>query len=152
MTAVDIDPNSTLVHTARAAMECEAAAIHCAAGRLHGSFQRALKIILDQPGKVVVSGLGKSGLIGQKIAATLCSTGTSAVFLHPSDAIHGDLGVYSPGDVTLLISKSGATSELVGLVPILREFNSPLIGILGPTVASGQPCGCGTGRLSGQGS
>ena len=99
--------------------------------RLDGSLERALDVILARPGKVVVSGLGKSGLIGQKIAATLCSTGTSAVFLHPSDALHGDLGVYSPGDVTILISKSGATAELVRLVPILREFRSPLIGILG---------------------
>lgn len=91
----------------------------------------ASKIILEHDGKVVVSGVGKSGVIAQKIVATLCSTGTQAVFLHASDALHGDLGVYRPGDPTILISKSGATDELVRLIPLLREFNSPLIGIIG---------------------
>ena len=126
-----MDTKAAWLSSARAAMACQAEAIQCAAARLDGSLLRALEIIVARPGKVVVSGLGKSGLIGQKIAATLCSTGTSAVFLHPSDAVHGDLGVYSPGDVTILISKSGATAELVRLVPVLREFRSSLIGILG---------------------
>ncbi len=108
-------------------MEC----LQIAAGRLDDSLVRAVEIILANPGKVVVSGLGKSGLVGQKIAATLCSTGTPAVFLHPADALHGDLGVYAPGDATLLISNSGATAELMRLVPLLRQFRSPLIGILG---------------------
>jgi arabinose-5-phosphate isomerase len=112
-------------------MECESSAILNAARRLDGSLSRAVKLILDRPGKLIVTGMGKSGLIGQKIAATLCSTGTSAVFLHPSEAVHGDLGLYAPGDVSILISNSGATAELVRLVPILRQLNSPLIGILG---------------------
>ena len=75
--------------------------------------------------------MGKSGLIAQKIAATLCSIGNKAVFLHAAEAAHGDLGIYAPGDPTILISKSGSTDELVKLIPILKEFNSPLIGILG---------------------
>jgi len=75
--------------------------------------------------------MGKSGLIAQKIAATLCSIGNKAVFLHAAEAVHGDLGVYAPGDPTILISKSGATAEMIRLIPILKEFNSPLIGILG---------------------
>jgi arabinose-5-phosphate isomerase len=79
----------------------------------------------------VVSGMGKSGHIGQKIAATLSSTGSPAVFLHPAEAVHGDLGIYSPGDPTIFISKSGSTLELLRLLPILREFRSPIIGILG---------------------
>jgi len=79
----------------------------------------------------VVTGIGKSGHVARKIAATLCSTGAPSVFLHPAEAVHGDLGVYSPGDPTVLISKSGATDELVRLVPTLREFRSPIIGILG---------------------
>jgi arabinose-5-phosphate isomerase len=79
----------------------------------------------------MVSGVGKSGYIGRKIAATLCSTGTPAVFLHPSEALHGDLGIYAPGDPTILISKSGATAEIVRLIPVLRHFQSPLIAIVG---------------------
>ena len=75
--------------------------------------------------------MGKSCLIGQKIASTLCSIGNKAVFLHASEAVHGDLGIYAPGDPTIVISKSGASEEMVRLIPILKEFKSPLIGILG---------------------
>jgi arabinose-5-phosphate isomerase len=99
--------------------------------RIDESVVAAAKIILKHAGKVVVSGVGKSGVIAQKIVATLCSTGTQAVFLHASDALHGDLGVYRPGDPTILITKSGATDEIVRLIPLLREFKSPLIGIIG---------------------
>jgi arabinose-5-phosphate isomerase len=74
-------------------------------------------------------------LIGQKIVATLCSTGTPAVFLHAAEAVHGDLGIYTPGDPTIMISKSGSTAELVRLVPILRQFKSPLISIVGNLVS-----------------
>ena len=92
---------------------------------------RVCEIIANHPGKVVICGMGKSGLIAQKIAATLCSIGSKAVFLHAAEAVHGDLGIYAPGDPTIDISKSGATEELVRLIPILKEFNSQLIGILG---------------------
>jgi arabinose-5-phosphate isomerase len=102
-----------------------------AAERIPEDLIKASKIILDHDGKVVICGLGKSGLIAQKIVATLCSTGTQAVFLHAAEALHGDLGIYAPGDPTILISKSGSTEELLRLIPILREFKSPLIGILG---------------------
>lgn len=118
---------------ARHAMECEAASVLNAAKRLDGSLSRAMDLILAHPGKLIVTGMGKSGLVGQKIASTLCSTGTSAVFLHPSEALHGDLGVYSPGEVSIIISNSGTTGELIRLVPILRGLNSPLIGIVGNT-------------------
>lgn len=114
-------------------MLAESDAILAAASRLNGSMTEAVELILNHSGKVVVSGVGKSGLVGQKIVATLCSTGTPAVFLHPTEALHGDLGVYEPGDPTILISKSGGTAELVRLVPLLRQFESPLIGILGST-------------------
>ena len=93
--------------------------------------QSAAELIINNSGKVVVCGLGKSGLIGQKIVATLCSTGTRSVYMHAAEAIHGDLGIYNPGDPTILISKSGNTEELVRLVPILKEFQSPLITIVG---------------------
>jgi arabinose-5-phosphate isomerase len=115
----------------RAAMEAEAEAIATAARRLDAQFTRAVELILRHQGKVVVTGIGKSGRVGQKLVATLSSTGTPAVFLHPAEAVHGDLGVYAPGDPTIMISKSGATAELVRLVGVLRDFRSPLIGILG---------------------
>jgi arabinose-5-phosphate isomerase len=116
---------------ARAAMEIEAASISRATSRLDGALLRAAGVILAHSGKLIVTGIGKSGHIGRKIAATLCSTGTPAVFLHPSEAMHGDLGIYTPGDPTILLSKNGASVELLGLCPMLRHFRSPLIGILG---------------------
>src|SRR5579885_2235654 len=116
---------------ARTAMEIEAASISRAAGRLDGELIRAVDLILAHPGKVVLTGIGKSGHVGRKIVATLCSTGTPAVFLHPAEAAHGDLGICQPGDPVLLISNSGATPELLQLVPLLRDLASPLIGIIG---------------------
>ena len=102
-----------------------------AADRISSSVVEACDLIVKHQGKVVICCMGKSGLIAQKIAATLCSIGNKAVFLHAAEATHGDLGIYAPGDPTILISKSGSTIELVKLIPILKEFNSPLIGILG---------------------
>jgi arabinose-5-phosphate isomerase len=116
---------------ARAAMEIESASIARAASRLDGALIRAAELILEHSGKAVVTGIGKSGHVARKLAATLCSTGTPAVFLHPAEAAHGDLGIYTPGDPTILLSKNGASEELLGLCPILRHFRSPLIGILG---------------------
>ena len=86
-------------------------------------FKRLQNLIINHSGKLVVCGLGKSGLIGQKMVATLCSTGTQSVYMHAAEAIHGDLGIYNPGDPTILISKSGNTEEIVRLIPILKEFN-----------------------------
>src|SRR3954452_10089996 len=116
---------------ARAAVEIEAASLARAAGRLDASLIRAVELILAHSGKVVVTGIGKSGHIARKIVATLCSTGTAAVFLHPAEAVHGDLGIYTPGDPTVLLSNRGSSAELQALVPLLRQFRSPLIGILG---------------------
>src|SRR6266571_3084476 len=115
----------------RAAMQIEAASIARAAARLDDTLVRVVELILAHPGKVLVTGIGKSGHIARKIVATLCSTGTAAVFLHPAEAVHGDLGIYTPGDPTVLISKNGTSAELQALVPLLRQFRSPLIGILG---------------------
>lgn len=113
-------------------LNAEAEAIQQTAARLGPGFHQAVEILLEhQDGKVIVTGIGKSGHIAEKIATTLCSTGTQAVFLHATEAVHGDLGIYTPGDPTIIISKSGSTAELVRLIPILREFHSPLIGILG---------------------
>ena len=112
-------------------MEIEAAAIAQAAKRLDGNLSRAVDLILAHPGKLVVTGLGKSGHVARKIVATLCSTGTPAVFLHAAEASHGDLGIYAPGDPTVMVSKSGTTTELLQLIPFLRELPSERIGILG---------------------
>ncbi len=116
---------------ARAAIEIEAAAVSRAGSRLDGELIRAVDLILAHPGKIVVTGIGKSGHIARKVVATLCSMGAASVFLHPSEAVHGDLGVYTPGDPTVLISNHGSSAELLALAPLLREFDSPLIGILG---------------------
>jgi arabinose-5-phosphate isomerase len=116
---------------AQAVLERESRALATAATRLNDNLTRAVEVLLKHEGKVVVSGIGKSGHIGQKIAATLASTGTAAVFLHAAEAVHGDLGIYTPGDPSILISKSGSTAELLRLIPVLRQFRSPLIAILG---------------------
>ncbi len=123
-------PESSLA-SARASIELEAEALICAARRLDEQFSCAVRLIQSHAGKIVVTGLGKSGFAAQKLAATFCSTGTPAVFLHPVDALHGDVGIYTPGDPTLVLSKSGTTLELLRLIPVLRGLNSPLIGIVG---------------------
>src|SRR5260370_317518 len=108
-----------------------AVAFEGAAGVIESNIVRAVEGILERPGKVVVTGLGKSGHIGRKLAATLSSTGTPSVFLHAAEAAHGDLGICMPDEPVIFISKSGATPELLTLVPILRKLDSFLIGILG---------------------
>jgi arabinose-5-phosphate isomerase len=125
------DPKQEWLAAARNAIRIEAASLSRAADRLDGELVRAVDLILAHPGKVVVTGIGKSGHIARKIVATLCSTGTASVFLHPAEAVHGDLGIYTPGDPTVFISKNGSSTELLSLVPLLRQFHSPLIGILG---------------------
>lgn len=120
-----------LLEVARKAMEIEADSILAASARLEQSLLRAVELITHHPGKVIVTGIGKSGHVARKIAATLQSTGTPAVFLHPAEAAHGDLGVCQPGDPVLMISKSGSTGELIELLPALRELHVSLIGILG---------------------
>jgi len=119
------------LEAARALLKAESSALADLERRLGPGFERAVDLVATTKGKVVVTGVGKSALIGQKIAATLCSTGTPAVFLHATDAVHGDLGILQPGDPVLLLSRSGTTAELVGLLPILRGFGSPLIALVG---------------------
>lgn len=137
MTAVRVSGTTSVAATARAVMEAEAAAIALAARRLDQRFDRAVNLLLAQGGggggggKVIVTGVGKSGHVARKLAATLCATGTPALFLHPTEAAHGDLGAYAPGDPTIMISKSGTTAELFRLFPRLDALQSPTIGILG---------------------
>src|SRR5271170_1791587 len=124
-------PASLWIEAAQKAMQIEAAAVVRASQRLDGNLACAIELILAHPGKLVVTGLGKSGHIARKIVATLCSTGTPAVFLHASEAAHGDLGLYSAGDPTLMVSKSGNSFELLDLIPFLRNLPSRRIGIIG---------------------
>jgi arabinose-5-phosphate isomerase len=112
-------------------LEIEARAIAGLIGRLDDRFTKAVAALHDCAGKVVVSGMGKSGLIGQKIAATLASTGTPAFFLHPAEGIHGDLGMLARRDVLLAISNSGETEEILKLLPFVKRLNVPVIALTG---------------------
>jgi arabinose-5-phosphate isomerase len=115
----------------RQAMQAEAAAIEIAASRLGEGFERAVEVILAAKSKLVICGIGKSGHIGGKLAATFSSSGIPSVFLHAAEAIHGDLGVYQPGDPTIVLSKSGSTAEVLRLMPMFKKFKSPVIAIVG---------------------
>ncbi len=107
----------------------EAEALQQVAGRLDACFVRAVEMLLTCPGRVIVTGMGKAGLIGQKIAATLSSTGTRAQSLHPAEAVHGDLGCLSAADVVLALSNSGETEELCRLLPIFAKIGAPVIAV-----------------------
>jgi arabinose-5-phosphate isomerase len=126
-----LESNQEVLQTGREAMHAEAAAIEIAAARLDSAFTTAVDIILAASSKLVVCGIGKSGRIGAKLAATFSSSGTPSVFLHAAEAIHGDLGVYQPGDPTIVLSKSGSTAEVIRLMPLFRKFKSPIIAIVG---------------------
>ena len=123
---------------AREVVRTEAQAVAALETRLGSAFTRAVETLGACRGKLVVAGVGKSGLIAQKIAATLTSTGTPAVFLHPADALHGDAGLFARGDVALFVSKSGASEELLALLPYLDRLGIPLVAIV---VQSGSPLG-----------
>jgi arabinose-5-phosphate isomerase len=112
-------------------LEIEARAIAALVHRLDERFAKAVDLLHRCPGKVVVSGMGKSGLIGQKIAATLASTGTPAFFVHPADGIHGDLGMLARQDALLAISNSGETEEVLKLLPFMKRLNIPIIALTG---------------------
>ncbi|MGC9999382.1 MAG: KpsF/GutQ family sugar-phosphate isomerase [Bryobacteraceae bacterium] len=128
--------DSTLLQSARQVLLAEARALEAASARLDGEFERAVDLLAAHAGKVLVTGIGKSGIIAQKIAATFCSVGQPAVFLHPVEALHGDLGLYTPGDPTIVVSRSGNTAELLRLVTQLKAVASPVIGILGAPQSS----------------
>ena len=116
---------------AREVFEIEAAGILGLAESLDGSFGAAVETVLATRGRVIVCGMGKSGIIGKKVAATLASTGTPAFFMHPGEAFHGDLGMVTPADVFVALSNSGETEELVKLLPFLRDNGNPVIALTG---------------------
>ena len=115
------------IKIAKEVLEIEANALHKA--QIDEGFLKALDIIENTKGKLIVTGVGKSGLIGAKIAATFASTGTSSFFLHPTEALHGDLGMISKGDSVLAISYSGESEELAKILPHIKRFDIPLIGM-----------------------
>lgn len=115
--------------TARRVIATEAEALTALGASLDGDFSRAVEVILGAKGRVIVSGMGKSGHVARKIAATFASTGTPAQFVHPAEASHGDLGMVTTGDVALVLSNSGETPELADLLAHTRRFGIPLIGV-----------------------
>lgn len=122
---------AALVARGKDVLRQEADAVAALAARLDDRFARAVELLAKTPGRVVVSGVGKSGAIARKLAATLTSTGTPATFLHPVDSVHGDLGLVGRGDAAIVISKSGETRELLELVGHLRRLGAPVIAIVG---------------------
>src|SRR3984957_16080364 len=110
------------LHTARRVLQIEAQAIQDVLARLNGSFEKAVELLLHCKGRVVVTGMGKSGLVARKISATLSSTGPPSFFLHPADAVHGDLGMLAPGRAILAVSYGGETDEIVALLEAFKRL------------------------------
>src|SRR5271170_1259667 len=129
-------------HAGENVVRIEAEALRALADRLAGpmaaDFDRALELLLRCAGRVVLTGMGKSGLIARKIAATLSSTGSPALYLHPVDAMHGDLGTVVRGDVVLALSASGETEEILALLATIKRLQVPLIAMTGDDVSSTQ--------------
>jgi arabinose-5-phosphate isomerase len=123
----------SILEEAKRVLRVEGTAVLNLAEKLGSEFEQAVEIIHKSKGRVIVTGMGKSGLVGKKIAATLSSTGTPAFFLHPAEATHGDLGMVTSEDVILAISNSGETDELIELIPFLKRFNVHLISMTGNT-------------------
>ena len=119
------------LETARRVLKIEAQAIQDVLARLNASFEKAVDVLFACKGRVVVSGMGKSGLIGRKISATLSSTGTPAFFLHPAEALHGDLGMLARGDAMLAVSYGGETQEIIQLLEALKRLEMPLVTLTG---------------------
>ncbi len=143
MTATDLPNAEALaaratraIGLARETFDIEAAAVVGLKARIGPDFGRAVALMLQVRGRVVVMGMGKSGHIGRKIAATLASTGTPAMFVHPAEASHGDLGMIKPVDVVLAISNSGESEELVAILPVLKRMGAPLIAMSGNPASS----------------
>jgi arabinose-5-phosphate isomerase len=136
LTETDIE---TILDCARNVLQLEAAAIHGVSERIDDRFITALTLLATCNGRVIVTGMGKSGIIARKIAATFSSTGTAAYFLHPADAVHGDLGVIQREDLLVALSQSGETPEILRLLETLKRLGSRLIAITGrPSSALGQ--------------
>lgn len=123
--------DENILDIAKKVLRIEAQAVSALTERLNSDFCKVVEIIYQSKGRVIVTGMGKSGLVGKKIAATLSSTGTPAFFMHPAEASHGDLGMVTSDDVIIAISNSGETPELINLIPFLKRFNVSLISFTG---------------------
>lgn len=121
----------SFIPTGVESLMAQSKALAAVAGRLDGQFDEAVKLILGCKGRVIISGMGKSGIVGKKIAATFASTGTPSFYVHPGEAIHGDLGMITSEDLIVMISNSGETEEVVKLIPSLKYFGNHIIGIVG---------------------
>jgi arabinose-5-phosphate isomerase len=127
---------AALLEAGRRVLRMEAESLSALEARLDDTFVQAVQVILGAPGRVIVSGVGKSGIVGRKIAATLTSTGTPAIFLHPVDGMHGELGIVGRDDVAILLSKSGESGELTGLLDYLSRLGVKVIAITGRAASS----------------
>lgn len=123
--------SSSFIPTAIESLTIQSTALSTIANRLGGEFDDAVRLILGCKGRVIVSGMGKSGIVGKKIAATFASTGTPSFYVHPGEAIHGDLGMITSDDLIVMISYSGETEEVVKLMPSLKYFGNKIIGMVG---------------------
>ncbi|HVO56772.1 MAG TPA: KpsF/GutQ family sugar-phosphate isomerase [Dongiaceae bacterium] len=121
------------LESARRVLRIEAQAIQDVLGRLDATFEQAVELLFACKGRVAVTGMGKSGIVGRKISATLSSTGTPSFFLHPAEALHGDLGMLAPGDVVLAVSYAGETREIVALLDALKRLEIRLVALTGNT-------------------
>lgn len=130
------DNKHSILNLAKQTMNSEADALKHTASKLDGNFTEAVEAILSCKGKLIVTGMGKSGLVGRKIAATLASTGTPSYYMHPGEAFHGDLGTISKGDVILAISYSGETEEVLRIVPFITQNGNTLISMTGNPASS----------------
>lgn len=127
----EMPKSRTSLDVGRRVLDIEARAVQALIQRLDGGFSKAVDLLYDCKGKVVISGMGKSGLIGQKIAATMASTGTPSFFLHPAEGLHGDLGMLARRDVLIAISNSGETQEILQLLPFMERMGIPVVAIVG---------------------
>lgn len=123
--------DKNIIETGKRVIRIEKEAIAAVEERIGEDFAKAVQLILDRPGRVIVTGIGKSGAVGKKISATFASTGTTSAFLHPAEGVHGDLGMVHKNDIVLAISKSGETTEIIHLLPSFRRLKVPLIAFTG---------------------
>ncbi len=134
----NMNNNRAAIRRAKEVLKIEAQSVLSLVNKINGNFTRAVNLIFQCKGRVIITGIGKSGLIGRKIVATLTSTGTQALFLHPAEGIHGDLGIVTKDDILLAISNSGETRELIPIISSVKHIGAPIIsftGVLSSTLA-----------------
>ncbi len=131
-----MDKYTEILDAARKVIKIEAEAVEALGERLDERFAKAVEMVMACSGRVVVTGMGKSGLICQKMAATMASTGTPTIFLHPAEGVHGDLGMLMKGDVVIAVSNSGETEEITRILPIIKRMGLPLIAMAGNSAST----------------